>query len=78
MSVTLPNQAAAAAADREAIRPFNVEVSEEELIDLRRRVSATKWPDRETDPSQGVRLATIQAGGLPLSELAATICSSCS
>ena len=61
MSVTLPNQATAGTADREAIRPFNIEVSEEELIDLRRRVSATKWPDRETDPSQGVRLETIQA-----------------
>jgi pimeloyl-ACP methyl ester carboxylesterase len=61
MSVTVPNQATAAAADREAIRPFNIEVSEEELTDLRRRVSATKWPDRETDPSQGVRLETIQA-----------------
>jgi pimeloyl-ACP methyl ester carboxylesterase len=61
VSVALPNQATAAAADREAIRPFNIEVSEEELIDLRRRVGATKWPDRETDPSQGVRLETIQA-----------------
>jgi len=61
VSVTLPNQATAGTADREAIRPFNIEVSEEELIDLRRRVSATKWPDRETDPSQGVRLETIQA-----------------
>jgi pimeloyl-ACP methyl ester carboxylesterase len=61
MSVTVPNQATAAAAAREAIRPFNIEVSEEELTDLRRRVSATKWPDRETDPSQGVRLETIQA-----------------
>jgi pimeloyl-ACP methyl ester carboxylesterase len=61
MSVTVPNQATAAAAAREAIRPFNIEVSEGELTDLRRRVSATKWPDRETDPSQGVRLETIQA-----------------
>jgi pimeloyl-ACP methyl ester carboxylesterase len=61
VSVTRPNQATAAAADREAIRPFHIEVSEEELTDLRRRVSGTKWPDRETDPSQGVRLETIQA-----------------
>jgi pimeloyl-ACP methyl ester carboxylesterase len=30
-------------------------------VDLRRRVSATRWPDRETDPSQGVRLETIRA-----------------
>src|SRR4029077_13882782 len=32
-----------------------------ELADLRRRVAATRWPDRETDPTQGVRLNTIQA-----------------
>ena len=61
MSDTRPNQATAAAADREAIRPFSIDVSDEELTDLRRRVSATKWPDRETDPSQGVRLEMIQA-----------------
>jgi pimeloyl-ACP methyl ester carboxylesterase len=61
VSVTLPNQATAAAADRAAIRPFNIEVSEEELSDLRRRVNGTRWPDPETDPSQGVRLETIQA-----------------
>ncbi len=51
-----------AVAERDdAIRPFSFEASEEELADLRRRVNATRWPDRETDPSQGVRLATIQA-----------------
>jgi pimeloyl-ACP methyl ester carboxylesterase len=61
VSVALPNQVTAATADREAIRSFNVEVSDEELAELRRRVSATRWPDRETDPSQGVRLETIQA-----------------
>ncbi len=43
------------------IRPFSFEVSDEELKDLRSRVSATKWPDREVDPSQGVHLETIQA-----------------
>ena len=43
------------------IRPFTFEVSDEELEDLRSRVSATKWPDRELDPSQGVQLDTIQA-----------------
>ncbi len=61
MSDTLLNHATAPTADREAIRPFTFEVSEEDLVDLRRRVSATRWPDRETDPSQGVRLETIQA-----------------
>jgi pimeloyl-ACP methyl ester carboxylesterase len=45
------------------IRPFNVEVSEEELDDLRRRIAATRWPEKETvaDETQGVRLVTIQA-----------------
>jgi pimeloyl-ACP methyl ester carboxylesterase len=43
------------------VRPFEIEVSDEELTDLRRRIEATKWPDRETDPSQGVQLETIQA-----------------
>jgi pimeloyl-ACP methyl ester carboxylesterase len=44
------------------IRPFHVNVPEAELTDLRRRIKATKWPERETvtDSSQGVRLATIQ------------------
>ena len=45
----------------EDIRPFTIDVPEEQLDDLRRRITATKWPDRETDPSQGVRLETIQA-----------------
>jgi pimeloyl-ACP methyl ester carboxylesterase len=44
------------------IRPFQVDVPEEELDDLRRRIDATRWPDRETvaDESQGVQLATMQ------------------
>jgi pimeloyl-ACP methyl ester carboxylesterase len=51
------------AADKTAIRPFDVNVSEAELTELRRRINATKWPERETvtDASQGVQLATIQA-----------------
>jgi pimeloyl-ACP methyl ester carboxylesterase len=43
------------------IRQFTIEVSDEELVDLRRRIKATKWPDREVDPSQGVQLETAQA-----------------
>jgi pimeloyl-ACP methyl ester carboxylesterase len=43
------------------VRPFEFEVSDDELADLRRRIEATKWPDRETDPSQGVQLDMIQA-----------------
>lgn len=48
--------------DKEAIRPFQVNISEEELTELRRRVKATKWPEQETvaDATQGVQLATMQ------------------
>jgi pimeloyl-ACP methyl ester carboxylesterase len=47
----------------DAIRPFRVDVADEALVDLRKRIAATRWPDRETvaDQSQGVQLATIQA-----------------
>jgi pimeloyl-ACP methyl ester carboxylesterase len=50
------------AADKNAIRPFRVNVPEAELTELRRRINATKWPERETvtDASQGVQLVTIQ------------------
>jgi pimeloyl-ACP methyl ester carboxylesterase len=46
----------------ESIRPFSFRASDEDLADLRRRIAATRWPDRETvkDDSQGVRLETIQ------------------
>jgi pimeloyl-ACP methyl ester carboxylesterase len=49
-------------ADQNAIRPFQVNVPEAELTELRTRIEATRWPDRETvqDQSQGVQLATIQ------------------
>ena len=51
-----------AAAENNAIRPFRVSVPEEQLVDLRRRIAATRWPDRETvnDRSQGIRLAKLQ------------------
>ena len=50
------------AAESDAIRPVRVNIPEEQLVDLRRRVGATRWPDRETvmDRSQGVRLAALQ------------------
>ena len=50
------------AADKDAIRPFRVNVPEAELTELRRRINATKWPEQETvtDQTQGVQLATIQ------------------
>jgi len=44
------------------IRPFHADISDEALEDLRRRVAATNWPEKETvgDQSQGVPLAMIQ------------------
>ena len=52
----------APAAKSDAIRPFRINVPEEDLVDLRRRIAATRWPEKETvtDESQGVQLATIQ------------------
>src|SRR5882762_440951 len=46
-----------------AIRPFNVKVPESALVDLRQRIAATRWPERETVPdrSQGVQLEKLQA-----------------
>jgi pimeloyl-ACP methyl ester carboxylesterase len=56
----LPSSVGATAND--AIRPFRVEVPEESLVDLHRRIAATKWPKRETitDASQGVQFATMR------------------
>src|SRR3979490_3129167 len=55
-------QVAEQATDRTAIRPFHVNVPEAELTDLRRRINATRWPEKETvaDTSQGVPLAPLQ------------------
>jgi len=46
------------------IRPFEVDVPEADLDELRRRIQATRWPEKETveDQSQGVQLATIGWG----------------
>ncbi|GAB7542960.1 hypothetical protein CS8_026290 [Cupriavidus sp. 8B] len=48
--------------DKTAIRPLRLHAPESQLIDLRRRIKATRWPDRETvnDNSQGVPLAMIR------------------
>jgi hypothetical protein len=45
-----------------AIRPFSVNFPDEALADLRRRIAATRWPDKEqvADETQGVRLATMR------------------
>ncbi len=47
---------------RPEVRPFRIEIPEEALVEMRRRVAATNWPERETvaDESQGVPLAMIQ------------------
>jgi pimeloyl-ACP methyl ester carboxylesterase len=57
MSGTTENLAGAT-----AIRPFRIEVPEEDLVELRRRIAATRWPSKElvTDRSQGVQLATMK------------------
>jgi len=61
-TITTPREGAPAS-DLSAVRPFHVNVPEAELTDLRRRIEAARWPERETvnDQSQGVQLATIQA-----------------
>ena len=48
--------------DQTAVRPFRVSFAETELAELRRRIDATRWPERETvaDDSQGVPLETMQ------------------
>jgi pimeloyl-ACP methyl ester carboxylesterase len=49
-------------ADDSSILPFRVNFKEADLVDLRRRVASTRWPERETvaDSSQGVQLATMR------------------
>src|SRR4029453_7270361 len=50
------------AAEDHSIRPFKVQVPRAALDDLRRRIAATRWPDKETvaDQSQGAQLAKLQ------------------
>jgi pimeloyl-ACP methyl ester carboxylesterase len=61
-AATTPEAAATVEKDS-AIRPFKVNIPEDAVADLRKRVLATRWPDRETvdDQSQGVQLAKLQA-----------------
>ena len=65
MEASASNPAAAAdqpKAENGAIRPFDVDIPEEKLDDLRRRIAATQWPEKETvaDQTQGVPLAMVQ------------------
>ncbi len=59
---TMTAPAARQAAEDRLIRPFTVHVPQAELDDLRRRIAATRWPDKETvaDQSQGAQLAKLQ------------------
>ncbi len=54
--------ASAQSNEDKSIHPFRVDIPEEQLLDLRRRVLATRWPDRETvpDQSQGIQLTKIK------------------
>jgi pimeloyl-ACP methyl ester carboxylesterase len=58
----IPSQLVAATHPRDAIRPFRVNIPEAQLVDLRRRIAATRWPDQETvsDRSQGNQLGNLQ------------------
>ncbi len=60
--ISMVPTAARATSDDNAIRPFRIDVPQAAIIDLRRRLAATRWPERETvsDQSQGVPLATMQ------------------
>lgn len=62
MPTTLTRPDTASTAASEAIRPFEVRIPEAALVDLRRRLTATRWPTRElvADSSQGVQLETMQ------------------
>jgi pimeloyl-ACP methyl ester carboxylesterase len=61
-TATATARRAGQALDTAAIRPFRYEATDADLIDLRQRIAATRWPERETvsDHSQGVPLATVQ------------------
>jgi len=61
--LTLSSTPAAAESNDTAIRPFRVTIPEKELVELRRKIAATRWPTKELveDRSQGVQLATLKA-----------------
>jgi pimeloyl-ACP methyl ester carboxylesterase len=62
MTLTSATKPKSETAAKDEVRPFHVNISDEVLADLRRRIVATKWPDRETvaDATQGVNLATMK------------------
>jgi pimeloyl-ACP methyl ester carboxylesterase len=62
-SATIEQKTNERSTDSNGVRPFEANIPETELTELRRRVNATKWPERETvtDATQGVQLSTAQA-----------------
>ena len=62
MTQTTATQTSNGGVDKEAIRPFEINIPEEAIADLRRRVVETRWPEKEpvADQTQGVPLATMQ------------------
>ena len=73
-AIDAPQTSARTAIEDTSIRPFRVHVSNEALADLRRRIQATRWPDKETvaDRSQGAPLAelTVELTGLNVPRVA--------
>ena len=63
MTTTAMSRDGARSITADAIRPFEIHVPEEKLVELRRRIAATRWPSKElvADRSHGVQLATLQA-----------------
>ena len=61
-ALLLSQEMAEATGGNDAIRSFRINVPEEKLVDLRQRITATQWPEKETveDTSQGVQLRTMQ------------------
>ena len=62
LGVATASAVATPTADTTAIRPFRINIPESRLADLRRRIKATQWPEKETvsDATQGVQLATAR------------------
>jgi len=60
-STTVPSKSRTSL-DSTAIRPFTVKIPEAQVVDLKRRLAMTRWPDKETvaDQSQGAQLAKVQ------------------
>lgn len=60
---TAPSTTRSPTADDATVRPYRISIPDEALVDLRKRLAATRWPDKETvgDASQGIQLAKVQA-----------------